>query len=301
MAEITHVTLDEIADGDVVVDLLVIPGIFESIQLASAIAARLRADARKDDVVRSLLDRARFTIRAVVPPGYEGHAIVRKRLPPGARLTPSSPDNDEYRRRILSAIDARPRNTVSIQFHHSWGGGVCAPLWEKRDWNAPDIAVLSAPAWSDCVTLGAILGGNILAVPLLRNLSSVATPATMRRLYHTGIDEIRELSLRLPVGYSSHTVARQSYVQVTRGRELCGDGAPPAIPRAGKKVILAQGTADRAVRGRKTIARYEALIAAHHDWKDVTLIAEPDGTRPYDHWPFLEKPGLLGKSLATLL
>jgi hypothetical protein len=295
------VTVDELSGGDLDVDVLVIPGIFESVQLARCVAARLREDAEHDATSRSLLERARFTFRAVVPPGYEAHAIVQDRLPHGPKLEPSPPDNDEYRRRILAAIDARPENAVSIHFHHSWGGSVCAPLWETGEWKAPDIAILSAPAWSDCVTLGATVGGRLLAVPLLRALSTYSVPPTLRCLFHTGIDEIRELSRRLPAGYSSHAVARQSYVEVTKGRELCVDGSLPAIPRAGKKVVIAQGTADKAVRGKKTITRYETLIAERDDWKEVMFVAEPDGTRPYGHWPFLEKPALLGETLAKLI
>ena len=76
--------LERCGDGDQLVDVLVVPGIFESIQLAYAYAARLRVDAERGlEHAQHLLERYRFVFRSVVPPGYEANALVQDVLPDG--------------------------------------------------------------------------------------------------------------------------------------------------------------------------------------------------------------------------
>jgi len=286
-------SITAIGDGERRVDVLVVPGIFESIQLAKAVAARLEADRAADansDAAR-LLATFQVEIRCVVPPGYERDRNVRAFA--GAADWPDVlPTNSEYLRRIRDAEARAPADALRVVFHHSWGGGVAAPLWGDTTRRRPHLAILSAPAWSDLVTFSARAGGRLLALPGAGIIAERLVPLSLRELSRTGIPTIVDLARGLPVGFSSREVAYRSYIEVCRLPALRSPAPPPAVPRAGERVVLAQGTRDRAVRGRQALARYDELCAQDADWRGIELVRGK-----FEHWPFLETSQLLATTL----
>jgi len=291
LPDLSWVEVAHCGDGDELVDVLVVPGIFESIQLARAYAARLRVDTESGvGCAAELCSRYSFVFRSVIPPGYEDHAIVQELLPGGAKLARTEVLNETYRARLRVAEAERPTGARTVNIHHSWGGGMAAPTWTEEDRRRPELTILSAPAWSDCVKASARFGAEVLAIPVLRSLSTLVVPLSLLPLYRTKIDEIRDLARGMPAGFSSYDVAHASYRQVRKNPALYDDN--PLIELSGEQVVLCQGRKDSAVNGPKALEKYRRRTASVK-WKErVTLLEFPG-----DHWPLLESAETLCDAL----
>ena len=65
---------------------------------------------------------------------------------------------------------------------------------------------------------------------------------------------------------------------------------------AGQRVVLLQGTRDKAINGPRALAFYDRLTESCEVLTDVRLIRGD-----FEHWPLLERPGLLAKVLLESL
>lgn len=271
-------TVGECGDGPRAVDVLCVPGIFESSAYGGALLARLVEDARSPGPTRELMKALRLTVRTVIPPGYEGD---------GNRTT-----NEEYRRLLAESAAHRDDGAVRVNIHHSWGGAVAAPSWNGGP-GTPDLAILSAPAWADCVCGQAVLGGRMLRIWGTHHLAHFLIPRSQPRyLWKSPVREIRELIRVMPDRLSSRRTAYESYRCVRRGVRLL-EGSGPAIHLAGRRVTLLQGTGDPAVNAWRALPRYRELARRE---ENVEL---REGS--FCHFPLVEVSQLLAEILLRRL
>ncbi len=279
---------DPIGAGQRRVEVLVVHGIFEGAAYARALRARLLVDAAQGPTAE-LLGRVTLSVRAILAPGYEGRE-------PSANVDEI---NSEFRRRMRLASTECDPDALFVRLHHSWGGGAAVELWDGGyDDATPDVAILSAPAWADCVRWPAWIGGQILRWRLSRHAARFSYRNFLcRALADSSIPELRELAYAMPDLTSSMRTAYLSFRAVLAGRPLCvqDESDVPRVHFAGKRVIVVQGTKDKAVDGRRAIRRLREL-AQRAAWSHVEIVANK-----LDHFPLLEEPHLLGKTLLNAL
>lgn len=277
----------ELGSGAKRLDILVVPGIFEGASYARAVAARLQADAMEDGPAKRIFKEFAIHLITVLPPGYhpddEDQGII--------------PDNTIFESRIREAYASLPADSKKIVISHSWGGAtfLSRPRWDgTKDPAAPDLAVLSAPAWSDYVGFASRLSGMLLAIPLAQYPARVLTRAIgCKTLLDSPLDEVRAIALGMPDIFSSRRVAYRSYRRALEGPCLCrhdGDSLRKLLSGSGKKVTIIQGTKDFALNGPGILAALES-IGKLDDLAENSRVLRKD----LNHWPLLEEPGLLGE------
>lgn len=270
-------------------DLLVVPGIFEGSSYARALAARLKADAADEGPSRRSLEEFSIRIGTVLPPGYH----------PEDKAQGVIPDNSLYVSRIREVYGSLPADSTKVVISHSWGGATCfsRPLWDaEKDSGAPDLTIASAPAWSDFVGFASRISGVILAIPLSQYPARFLTRTIgCRTLTNNPLPEARDIVRGLPDRFSSRRVAYQSYRRALEGPCLCShdrDSLRELLMGSGKKVTVIQGTKDFALNGPGILAALESYGKLNKLAENTTILGGD-----FDHWPLLEKPGLLGEIL----
>ena len=281
--------ITELGSGSRRLDILVVPGIFEGAAYARALGARLEADAVEEGPSQRNLEEFSIRIATVLPPGYHPEDEDRG----------VGPDNSLYAYRIKEAYDSLPTDSTKVVIGHSWGGATCfsQPFWEgEKDPGAPDLAIFSAPSWSDFVSFASRISGVILAIPLSQYPARfLARTIGCRTLTNNPLPEARAIVLGMPDIFSSRSVAYQSYRRALEGPCLCSHdqgSLRKLLLGSGKKVTIIQGTNDFALNGPGILAALESIGELDKLSENATILRED-----LDHWPLLEKPGLLGKIL----
>jgi pimeloyl-ACP methyl ester carboxylesterase len=271
--------LPAIGQGPQAIHVLIVPGIFEGDRYREALHERLVVDARADAAGIDLAQAATVHLHGVVPPGY------------APRTRDEIPTNANYRAAISAAMDALPTNGATAHVFHSWGGAAGSTVWRDRQNRRPDAAILSAPAWSDCVTRSATVAGKMLRWGLLQR--AVAAPAYRvyigRRVVRTGLASARTLMASQPHRNSSTRAAYASIVAVHEGPTV--SHATQLLPFAARRVAVVQGDRDTAVQSEVCRPAYERLQ------EPCRYVRCPDA----DHFPLIEEPGLLAGLLQQLL
>ena len=281
--------ITELGSGTKLLDILVAPGIFEGASYARALAARLKADALEDGPSRRVLDAFSIRIGTILPPGYH----------PEDKAQGVIPDNSLYASRIREVYGSLPADSTKILIGHSWGGATClsGQLWDGDGGpGAPDLAIFSAPSWSDYVGFASRISGVILAIPLSQSPARfVARTIGFRTLTNNPLPEARDIVRGLPDRFSSRRVAYQSYRRALEGPCLCShdrDSLRELLLGSGKKVTVIQGTKDFALNGPGILAALKSIGELDKLSENTTILSGE-----FDHWPLLEKPGLLGEIL----
>ncbi|MFN0058991.1 MAG: alpha/beta fold hydrolase [Planctomycetota bacterium] len=268
--------------GREVARVLVVPGVFESVNYAKALIARIRTD-NDDDVgaskTRALLDRWTLRFWSVIPPGYE--------------RDPATPTNEGYGRRIAAAAaNVFSATELKLLVCHSWGAAataLAAPLPQLAD-----AAILSAPAWSDCATIIAKLGSWAFVVPLVRKVSHSALTATFpASLRASKVPAIKDLVADLPERRSSFATCFQSVRCVERGPRAAAGAA--ALARLARRSLIVHGGEDRAVNTDRALRIYAALDPVVRDSFEVLVKSN------LTHFPLIEQPHLFAEILDSLV
>ena len=279
--------------GEGEIDILAAPGIFEGSSYAKALAARLKADSTEEGPAHRIFEQSSIRISTVLPPGYH----------PGDEPTGILPENRIYLERIRAALASLPPNSKKILVCHSWGGATGlseAMAGEDKDLALPDLAVFSGAAWSDCVRFSSRFSGNFLAIPLFQYPARVlAKIFGFRVLLKSPLPEVRAMAGGMPDLFSSRRVAHRSYLMVLEGPGLGSqtrDSMEEKLFGAGKKVTIVQGLKDSVLNGPRIVALLEAF-REHQALPGHVEFFSPD----LNHWPLLEKPGMLAEIIEKRL
>ena len=283
----------ELGAGTKRLDIFVVPGIFEGASYAKALAARLRADAESDGACRRILAGHSIHLSTVMAPGYH----------PEDQGRGVGPDNGIYLSRIRETYDSLPPDSVKVLIAHSWGGATClsGSLWtDKAEAELPDLAVFTAPAWSDHVGFVVRISGMALGIPLSQYPARFLTRIIgYKTLMDNPLPEVRAMVLEMSDLFCSRMVAYQSYRRALEGPCLGSHDAESLsklLRESGKKVTIIQGVKDFALNGPKVIATLES-IGELDKLSENTRVLSND----LDHWPLLESPGLLGEVIEAAL
>ncbi len=283
----------ELGTGTKRLDIFVVPGIFEGASYAKALAARLRTDAESGGACRRILAGHSIHLSTVMAPGYH----------PEDQDRGVCPDNGIYLSRIRETYDSLPPDSVKVLIAHSWGGATClsGSLWtDKAEAELPDLAVFTAPAWSDHVGFLSRISGMVLGIPLSQYPARFLTRAIgCKVLMDSPLPEVRAIALGMPDIFSSRGVAYQSYRRAIEGPDLGSHDAESLrklLRESGKKVTIIQGVKDFALNGPKVIATLES-IGELDKLSENTRVLRKD----LDHWPLLESPELLGEVIEAAL